>query len=126
MTNEEMERAIEFLLNHHAQFSADIGQLKEAISRQTENIDKLTANVDAMREEMGATREEMETTREEMGATREEIEAMREEMREGFDKLILANEVTRRLTEEVAQLALQTSRRVTGLEHRVSDIEAKP
>jgi len=112
MTSEEMERAIEFLLNHHAQFSADIGQLKEAISRQSENLDKLTANVDAMREEMGAMREEMG--------------AMREEMRDGFNKLILANEVTRRLTEEVAQLAVQTSRRVTGVEQRVSDLEAKP
>jgi hypothetical protein len=91
MTNEEMERAIEFLLNHQAQLSADL-------SRQAENIDKLTANV----------------------------EAMREETREGFEKLILANEVTRRLTEEVAQLAVQTSRRVTGVEQRVSDLESKP
>ena len=81
MTNEEMERAIEFLLNHHAQLSAD--------------IDKLTAAV----------------------------EAMRKEMHYGFEKLIQANEVTRRLTEEVAQLALQTSQRVTGLEHRVGDLE---
>ncbi|HEY9232971.1 MAG TPA: hypothetical protein VIS78_12520, partial [Blastocatellia bacterium] len=67
MTNEEMERAIEFLINQQAQLSADL-------SRQSENIDKLTAAIDAMREET----------------------------RDGFDKLILANEVTRRLTEEVA------------------------
>ena len=98
MTGEEMERAIEFLLNHHAQVSAEIGQLKEAISRQSENIDKLTAD----------------------------IEAMRKETRYGFEKLTQANEVTRRLTEEVAQLALQTSQRVTGLEHRVGDLESKP
>ena len=95
MTNEELARAIQFLLNHHEQISADISGLTEAERQQAENIDKLTAN----------------------------IEAMREEMRYGFDKLILANEVTRRLTEEVAQLAVQTSQRVTGLEHRVSDLE---
>ncbi|HJQ24302.1 MAG TPA: hypothetical protein VKA60_10340 [Blastocatellia bacterium] len=82
MTNEEMERAIAFLLNHHAQLSADLSQL--------------TANV----------------------------EAMRKETRYGFEKLIEANEVTRRLAEEVAQLAVQTSQRVTGLEHHVSDLES--
>ena len=124
MTNEEMERAIEFLLTHHAQLSADIGGLKDAVGgltqvvggvtqvvggladvqrRQAENIDKLAATVEAMREEM---------------------EAMREEMREGFNKLILANEVTRQLIEGVARLEVQTSQRVTGLEHRVSDLEA--
>ena len=109
MTNEEMERAIEFLLNHHAQLSANL-------SRQAENLDKLTANVEAMHEEM----------REGFDKLTANVEAMREEMHYGFDKLILANEVTRRLTEEVAQLAVQTSQRVTGLEHRVSDLESKP
>ncbi len=74
MTNEEMERAIEFLLKHQAQLSADISKLTAA------------------------------------------IETMREETRYGFEKLIQANGVTRRLTEEVAQPAVQTSRRVSDLE----------
>ncbi|MFL6277417.1 MAG: hypothetical protein ACJ74G_19705 [Blastocatellia bacterium] len=115
MTNEEMERAIEFLLNHHAQFSADISGLKEVQRQQAENIDKLTAIVEAIHEEMREGFEKLTAN----------VEAMREEMHYGFDKLILANEVTRRLTEEVAQLAVQTSQRVTGLEHGVSDLEGK-
>jgi len=31
MTNEEMERAIEFLLDHHAKFSGDMDKLKEMV-----------------------------------------------------------------------------------------------
>jgi hypothetical protein len=71
MTTEEMERAIEFLLDHQAKVSADIEQL--------------TA-----------------------------------EMREGFNNLIVANEVTRRLAEDVARLAVQNSQRITKLEERTS------
>ena len=90
MTHEEMERTIEFLLEHHAKFSTDMEQLKEAQARQTENIDKLAASV----------------------------EAMQAEMREGFDNLIVANEITRKLAEDVARLAVSTSQRVTDLESR--------
>ena len=32
MTEEQLERAIEFLLDHHAKFSTDISGLREAIS----------------------------------------------------------------------------------------------
>jgi chromosome segregation ATPase len=111
MTNEEVERAIEFLLDHHAKVSADIGELREAVSelkdvqqRQAENIDHLTADVQALTGN---------------------VEAMREEMRDGFDKLILANEVTRKLTEDVARLTVGLSQRVTNLEGHVDDSESK-
>src|ERR1051325_2113091 len=97
MTNEEMERAIEFLLEHHAKFSTDIERHSEQINQLTQAVTALTGNV----------------------------EAMREEMQDGFNKLVLANEVTRQLAEDVARLAVQTSQRVTGLEGRVSDLEAK-
>lgn len=102
MTPEQMERAIEFLLEHHAKFSTDIGELREAISdlkdvqkQQGENLDKLAESVSVMQAEMDANRVEM---------------------REAIDKLILGNEVTRKLAEDVAQLAIQTSQRVTNLE----------
>jgi hypothetical protein len=71
MTSEEMERAIEFLLDHHAKVSADIAQLTV-------------------------------------------------EMREGFNNLIIANEVTRKLAEDVARLAVQNSQRITNLEEKSS------
>ena|ERR1700742_2870502 len=97
MTNEQMERAIEFLLGHHAKFSADIDELKEVQRRQAENLDRLTANVEAMREEMG----------------------------KHFENLIIANEVTRDLAEQATRLTIAVSQRVTGIDHRVSDLEQK-
>jgi methyl-accepting chemotaxis protein len=105
MTNEQMERAIEFLLDHHAKFSADIGELKDVQQRQAENLDKLTGAVTRMQQEM---------------------EANRQEIRETIDNLIIANEGTRKLAEDVARLIVQTSQRVSGLDRRVDDLEQKP
>ena len=85
MTGEEMERAIKFLIEHHAKVSADI-------ERNSEQIAELSRNT----------------------------EAMRAEMREGFENLIIANEVTRKLSEDVARLALQNSQRITSLEEKAS------
>jgi Mg-chelatase subunit ChlI len=48
----------------------------------------------------------------------ENINSLINEMREGFNNLILANEVTRKLAEDVARLAIATSQRVTNLEGR--------
>ena len=52
-----------------------------------------------------------------VAAQGEQAEADRAEMREGFNNLIVANEVTRDLAEKTAALAIQTSQRVTNLEN---------
>lgn len=88
MTAEQMERAIEFLLEHHSKVSVDI-------ERHSEQIGQLTEAVDAMRIEMRAGFDET---------------------RKALDDLIVANEVTRNLAEEVGRLAVTTSQRVTNLE----------
>jgi len=88
MTNEQVERAIEFLLEHHAKVSA-------GIERHSEQIAQLTAAVAEMKVEMRAG----------FGETRKAI-----------DDLIVTNEVTRKLAEDVARLAIATSQRVTNLE----------
>jgi len=118
MTNEEVERTIQFLLQRHAKVGADIEGLKEVQRMQAENIDRLTVDVQALRDIQ-------ERQAENLGELTANVGAMREEMQEGFNKLILANEVTRKLAEDVARLAVQTSQRVTRLEDRVSDLEAK-
>ena len=41
------------------------------------------------------------------------------EMREGFNNLIVADEVTRKLAEDVGRLAIATSQRVSILESRL-------
>ena len=126
MTGEEMERAIEFLLNHHGKVSADIEALKEAQAKTTADIQSLTENVSRLEVQMRETRQSTREMREGMGDMRESIGELRvtvasviEEMREGFNNLIVANEVTRNLTEQVARLAINTSQRVTKLEENL-------
>ena len=106
MTPEQMERTIEFLLEHHAKFSADIDRLTETQQRLTETVARMASD--------------METDRRESRAM---LDGVITEMRDGFDKLIVANEVTRDLASKVAALEVQTSQRVTGLEQRVTDLE---
>ncbi len=120
MNHEEMERAIEFLLEHHAKLSTDLDKLKELQAQTTNDIQALTANMVRLEAQAEADRQEMResinSSREEM---RESIYNFREEMRESFDKLILANEVTRALSENVARLAVATSQRVTVIENKL-------
>ncbi len=96
MTAEQMERAIEFLLNSQAQTSADVRALVETVSRLENQMDA------------GFTRMEARMDRFEAQA-----ESDRVEIREAIENLILANEVTRKLSEDVARLNVQTSQRVT-------------
>ena len=122
MSYEEMKRTMEFLLEHHAKFSVEIEQLKEAQKQQGENIKRLFESTMAMQFQAEGIQSQAEADR---AATRELFNGMVAEMREGFNKLILGNEVTRDLANKVAALEIQTSQRVTNLEHRVSDIETK-
>ena len=101
MTGEEMERAIEFLINHHAKVSSGIEGLKEAQITTAANIASLAKQAEIDRYEM-----------------RQTFHILTEEMREGFNKLILSNEITRDLSNQVARLAIETSQRVTLLEDK--------
>jgi replication fork clamp-binding protein CrfC len=105
MTGEEMERAIEFLLENQAKNTSDMAILKES-------VDKL---VQAMAEERRERRREIAAYRRE---TREQLEAYRFETREAINNLIIANEVTRDLANQAARLAIATSQRVTALENK--------
>lgn len=109
MTGEEMERAIEFLINHHAKVSSDIEGLKEAQKITTASIASLSESVSRLEAHAEADRRDV----------REMFNSVTEEMREGFNKLILSNEVTRDLSNQVARLAIETSQRVTVLEDKL-------
>ena len=112
MNNDERQHQMDFILKQQAVFSADIEQLKEVQRQQAESINQLTKNMEAMREEMqegfAALREEMQ----------EGFDRMREEVQGGFNQLIIANEVTRKLAEDVARLTIGLSQRVTKLEQQ--------
>ncbi len=43
MTPEEMERKIEFIIEHHVQFAVDIERLKERQEKTTKDIDALVS-----------------------------------------------------------------------------------
>jgi phage shock protein A len=88
MTGEEMERAIGFLLDHHAKVSADIERHSEQIAQLTSAVSKMQGQLDE---------------------TRAMVESVITEMREGFDNLTVANEVTRKLSEDVARLTIAVS-----------------
>ncbi len=116
MTPEQMERAMEFLLNSQAQNAADIG--------------KLTADVQGLKEVQAQTSRDVMTLASavsELTNTVARVEAQAEsdrvEMREAIENLILANEVTRKLSEDVARLAVATNQRVTDIDRRVTDLE---
>ena len=56
----------------------------------------------------------------------ENINRLIDEMREGFNKLISANELANSLIEKVTHLAIQNSQRLTAVEQRVDKLEEKP
>jgi predicted nucleic acid-binding Zn-ribbon protein len=94
MTAEEMERAIQFLIEHHAKLSTEIEGLNEAQKKTSANIASLAASVSRLEAPAQADRREM----------RETFHILTEEMRERFDKLIISNEVARDLSNQVARL----------------------
>src|SRR5438128_6954937 len=102
MSKDDFEHQMDFILKQQATFNADIEQLKDVQKQQSVNIDKLATVVQTLAEQ---------------------IDSIITEMRDNFDKLILANEVTRDFANKIASLEVQTSQRVTGLERRVTDLE---
>lgn len=110
MTSEEMERAIEFLMQSQTKNSADIAFTNEVVNNLAAGLKETGRQMEADRRE---NREQLEAYRRE---TREQLEAYRQETRKAINNLIIANEVTRDLAEKVARLAISTSQRVTVIE----------
>jgi hypothetical protein len=109
MSNDNIQRQMDFIIAQQARFSVDIEQLKEAQKQQSANLDRLTADVQSLTQNVSLMQSEMRDIRSEM-------RGMQSEMRDAINNLIIANEVTRKLAEDVAQLAIATSKRVSVLE----------
>lgn len=105
MTGEEMERAIQFLIEHHANVSTEIEGLTAAQATTAANIESLTGIVVDLAESVSRLEAQAEIDR--------------HEIRDAINNLILGNEVTRSLAQDVARLAIATSQRVTNLEEKV-------
>jgi len=99
MTGEEMERAIQFLIEHHAKVSTDIEGLKEAQKKTDAKIRNLADSIGELTTSVSQLVDEAQSDRR---VTKGTFDRLFEEMRDGFDKLILGNEVTRDLANQVA------------------------
>ncbi|HKF57867.1 MAG TPA: hypothetical protein VKJ45_20585 [Blastocatellia bacterium] len=119
--SDDIESKMEFIIQQQATFAVDIADLKEAQTRQTENIDRLTVNVKNLTSSVAELTVSVAKLREDAREDRKRLDLVITEMRQGFDNLIVANEVTRKLAEDVGRLAIATSQRVSALESKQDD-----
>jgi len=96
MTNEELERAIDFLTNQQAKNSRDILSTRESVN-------KLSASFAETREQLDARRLETLATEASRQASTERMDSDRLQIREAMSRLLIANEVTRDLAKQVAK-----------------------
>ena len=104
MSNDERQRQMDFILNQQAAFSSDMIELKSQMvelksrnEEQNRNLDKLAGIVERLAET---------------------VEVHRQETQEAINNLIIANEATRELANKAAELAFNTSRRLTVHENK--------
>ena len=109
MSSEHFQRQMDFIIEQQARFSADIEELKEVQKQQTANLDRLTTDVQALTTDVQSLTTDVQ-------ALTQIVEVNHEDTREAFNNLIIANEVTRNLAENVAKLVIALSQRVTALE----------
>jgi uncharacterized coiled-coil protein SlyX len=94
MTGEEMERAIQSLIDRHAKVSRVIAGLKA-------NQEQTAAKLELLAQKVARLEARGKNHRRER---RQPSHVMNEELRNGFKRLILGNEVTRDLPRQVAHL----------------------
>lgn len=112
MTGEELERMIELLTNSQAKNRRAVRSLNRAVNKLAKSVSETRAQTDARRRK----RLEAETYRQE---ARERMDADRQETREAIRRLLISNEVTRVLAQEVErELSATTRQRITALENK--------
>ena len=105
MSNEEVERAIEFLLNNQAQHDARLGRLENIVADLAENQKVLSATVDSL----SATVDRLSAN----------MDAMVLEVREGLGSIMEVAKQTMDAVRQVAEIGGDTRRRVFILEDRM-------
>jgi uncharacterized protein YoxC len=75
----DVERTIEFIVARQAQFSSDIGVLKERMDALTSNIDKLTVDVGVIERATRALIQIAQENRDQINEDRAEIKALRQD-----------------------------------------------
>ena len=100
MDQQQIENTIQFLVENQAKFHSELELLKESVQIIAENqketntqIQELTSN----------------------------IESMRLETQEAFNNLIIGNEATRELANQMGKLIVNVSQRLTIVEKRFDE-----
>ena len=101
MSNEEVERAIEFLLNNQAQHDARLGRLETIVIELAENQKAMSANMETLSANM---------------------ETMMLEFREGLGSIMEVAKQTMDAVRQVAEIGGDTRRRVFILEDRLDTL----
>ena|ERR1051325_10805303 len=92
-------------------------QYQNCIHMSSEEIER---RIEFIIEQQAKFSADIEQLKEIQAQQAQNINSLITEMREGFNNLIVANEVTRNLAEEATKLAIQTSQRVTRIEDKSS------
>jgi archaellum component FlaC len=114
MTPEQMEKAIEFILNQQAKNEQEIAQL-------TANVSNISGQIGHISDQIGRVSKQTESISEQVERISEQMERGWEEMREGFNALTGGLLETKRLAEQVAELNIHTSKRVTAIEKKIKN-----
>jgi hypothetical protein len=116
MTDGEVERAIQFLIEHHAKVSAQSERNSEQIRLHSEQIKLQSEQIRLHSEQIGLQSEQIAQLVQVVSMQGSQAEADRAEIREAINNLIVANEVTRDLAEKTARLTIVTSQRLDKIE----------
>ena len=108
MSNEEVERAIEFLLNNQAQHDARLGRLETIVIELAENQKAMSANMETLSANMETLSANMET--------------MMLEFREGLGSIMEVAKQTMDAVRQVAEIGGDTRRRVFILEDHLDTL----
>lgn len=110
------QRHVEFMLEQQARFDARQVQFEE---RQAQ----FEARQVLFEERLSRLEHVQEQQAESINQLAGIVNSAVDEMREGFSKLIAANELTNSLIEKLTLLSIQNSQRLTAVEQRVDKLE---
>lgn len=104
MTSEQMERAIEFLLNNQADQNVRLAKLENIVGELVEN---------------------QKAMQEGMKVMQEGIIILQSELREGIETIVAISERTQKAVQDVFELEARTFSRVKVIENRVDSLEIR-
>jgi hypothetical protein len=119
------QRHVEFMLEQQARFDARQVQFEERQVLFEERQVLFEQRQALFEERLNRLEQVQEQQAENITQLVEAVDSAVNEMREGFNKLIDANELTNSLIEKLTHLAIQNSQRLTVVEQRVDKLEEK-